>query len=139
MDFDIDGLDELQDSLIKAMRSYGDIAEEELEDVSKDFKKDVVKHTKESVDRRSGKLLRGFKLDKLQGYGENISIDFRGTAPHFHLIENGHEQVTKRGKKVGWVAGRLIVHQTRNEYKSIMPKRMLRVLDRVAEKSGLND
>lgn len=137
MEFEFDGLDELKDALVVAMRSYGDIAEEELESTSKDFKKDVIKHTKEAVEKRSGKLLRGFKLDKLQGYGENISIDFRGTAPHFHLIENGHEQYNKKGEKVGWVAGRLIVHQTRNEYKSIMPKRMMNVLEKVIEKSGL--
>lgn len=137
MELEFDGMDKLEENLIKAMRAYGDIAEEELEDVSKDFKKDVVKHTKESVERRTGNLIRGFKLDKMQGYAENIEINFRGTSPHFHLIENGHEQVTKTGKKVGWVAGRLIVHQTREEYKPIMPKRMLRVLDRVAEKGGL--
>lgn len=137
MEFELIGLDELKECMVKAMQVYGDIAEEELEDVAKDFKKDVIKHTRESVQRRSGNLIRGFKLDEMQGYGENISINFRGTSPHFHLIENGHEQVTKKGKKVGWVAGRLIVHQTRKEYDTIVPERMLKVLDRVTEKSGL--
>lgn len=128
MDLTLDGLDDLQESLAKAINKYPDIAEERLEKTAKNFKKRVVQITKSAVESHTGNLIKGFKLDKVHFYGANMQKDFRGTAPHFHLIENGHEQVTKDGKNIGWIPGYQIVGQARNEYADIMPEVMKELL-----------
>jgi hypothetical protein len=137
MDFDLNGLTELSDNLTKAIRKYPDLAEEKLETTSKNFKKRVIQITKQSTNVYTGKLIKGFKLDKIQGYGINLSKNFRGTAPHFHLIENGHNQTTADGKKVGWVPGLQIVKQARDEYESIMPDVMQTLIDDITKECDL--
>ncbi len=136
--FNLNGFTELQDSLQKAIKKYPDMGAERLENISKDFKKRVIQITKQSVDSHTGKLIKGFKLDKMRGFGVNMEKDFRGTAPHFHLIENGHNQVTKDGRNVGWVPGRLIVKQARDEYAEKMPQEMQKLIEDITRECGLN-
>lgn len=136
-DFEITGLDELQEDFKKALKAYPDKAYDTLEDTGKQFKKRVVQITREAVDQHTGKLIKGFKLDKMQGYGSNMQKNFRGTAPHFHLIENGHDQATKDGQTIGFVPGRLIVDQARKEYSVKMPQIMSKMCDEILKRSDL--
>jgi hypothetical protein len=137
IDFDIDGFDELQESLTKAIKKYPDMAADRLEDTSKSFKKRVIQITRQATTTHTGNLIKGFKLDKMRGYGINMEKDFRGTAPHFHLIENGHEQVTADGKKIGWVPGLQIVKQARDEYVEIIPEEMQKLIDDITRECDL--
>lgn len=122
MYFSLEGFDEIAESMTRAIKEYPDLAEDRLNEIARNFKKDVVKETESKVKKHTGKMIKGFKLDKAKGYNENLSIDFRGTAPHFHLIENGHEQVTKDGKSIGWVEGKHIVRDMREKYQDyVMP------------------
>jgi hypothetical protein len=136
--FDLNGFSDLQENLQKAIKKYPDMGAERLENISKDFKKRVIQITKQSVDSHTGKLIRGFKLDKMRGFGVNMEKDYRGTAPHFHLIENGHNQVTKDGRNVGWVPGRLIVKQARDEYADKMPQEMQKLIEDITRECDLN-
>jgi hypothetical protein len=135
--FDLTGFEELQKNLEQAIKKYPDLAEERLEHTAKDFKKRVVEVTRQRTKKHSGKLIKGFKLDKIKGYGMNMSKDFRGTAPHFHLIENGHNQTTKDGKKIGWVPGKHIVKDVRDEYKEVMPEVMQELIDEIKKECNL--
>jgi hypothetical protein len=137
MDFKMDGLKDLQNSLEKAIDKYPDLAEESLEENAKKFKKRVIKITDLAVEKHSGKLIKGFKLDKMRFYGNVMEKDFRGTAPHFHLIENGHEQVTEDGKTIGWVPGFQLVKQARNEWSEELPDLMQKLLDDIVKECGL--
>lgn len=144
----LNGLEELQADMKKAIQLYPNKAEEALEKAGKDFKRKVVKETKVAVNRKTGNLLKGYKVDPVSGYGLNMETNFRGTAPHFHLIENGHELVrpkTRKGKKlknggqtIGFVPGRLIVRQVRNDYARIFPDTMRKVCDSILRESGLD-
>lgn len=138
LDFDIKGLDELQKELTKAIKKYPDKAEEKLESLSKEFKKRVVQLTKQNTNKYSGKLLKGFKLDKIRGYGVNMEKDFRGTAPHFHLIEKGHEQVTADGRNIGFVPGLYLVKQARDEFAERLPEDMQDLIDEIVKECGLD-
>lgn len=140
MDLKLEGFDELQSSLRSAVQKYPDMAADRLESISKDFKKRVIQITKQSTATHSGKLIKGFKLDKMQNYGVNMQKDFRGTAPHFHLIENGHRQLGKNGENVGkgWVPGLQIVKQARDEYADKMPEEMQRLVDDITRECDLN-
>lgn len=137
LEFDIKGFEELQSSLAKAVKKYPDLAEERLDETAKNFKKRVIKITKSATDVHTGKLIKGYRLGKVRGYGAYIEKDFRGTAPQFHLVENGHEQKNSKGEIIGFVPGRLIVKQARNEWEEELPKVMKSLLDNIIEASGL--
>lgn len=145
--FSILGLDELVEDLEKAVKHYPDKSIETLEKAGKQFKNRVIKITNEATFKHTGNLVKGYKLDPVEGFGINMQINFRGTAPHFHLIENGHNQVsqkTKNGKKlenggkvIGFVPGRLIVHQAREEYRTKLPEEMKKMLEDILKESDL--
>lgn len=145
--FSISGLDELVEDLEKAVKLYPDKSMETLEQAGKKFKNRVIKITNKATFKHTGKLVKGYKLDPVEGFGINMQINFRGTAPHFHLIENGHDlvsQKTRNGKKLedggkvmGFVPGRLIVHQAREEYKTKLPKEMKKMLEDILKESDL--
>lgn len=147
--FEID-FSELTESLTKAARKYPDKAESRLRTVSNRFRRDVINDTKSQVKEHTGNLIKGMKLDRIRGYGANIERDFRGTSPHFHLIENGHEIVTAKtkngkqikngGKKIGFVEGKHIVKKKREQYAEyVMPFEMKRLLDEITKECGLDD
>lgn len=144
LEFDISGLDELTECLQKVVKRYPDKAMETMEKTGKKFKNRVIKITHKAVFQHTGNLIKGYKLDPVQGYGLNTQITFRGTAPHFHLIENGHNQVVgksrkkrKSGRVVGFVPGRLIVHQAREEYKKELPAILEKTLTELLKESDL--
>jgi hypothetical protein len=139
MDFDFKGFDELQNSLKDAIKKYPDMAEDRLEVISKKFKNRVIEITHQAVKTHSGRFVKGFKLGKIRCYGMNMEKDFRGTAPHFHLIENGHRLTDKNGKSVGkgWVPGYQIVKQARDEYAEKLPAEMQGLIDDIVKECGL--
>lgn len=125
------GLEELERDLEKAVSLYENKAKETLQRNGKKFKNRVRKITATAVQQRTGNLSKGYRLSKVKGEGMNMEIEFRATAPHFHLIENGHELTAngrngEKGTKVGkgFVAGRLIVNQAREEYRTILPQEL---------------
>lgn len=135
----LEGIEELQESLASAIQRYPDLAEERLIETGKKFKKRVIQLTKESTTKKTGKLLKGYKLDKIRGYRMNMEQDFRGTAPHFHLVEKGHELLNKKGEVIGWVPGKFMVKRTRDEFGKEMPKVMEQLLEDMIRECGLDD
>ena len=75
-------------------------------------------------------------LFRSEGFGANISRDFRATAPHFHLIEHGHVKVNKSGTVLGYTPGYEMVKQVRSEYTTQMPKEMSSLLDQLIKEAG---
>lgn len=136
---DLNGLNELQQDLKRAIKIYPDKAQENLVILGKQFKSRAIKITRSAVKKHSGKLIKGYKLDPVIGFGINMQVDFRGAAPHFHLIENGHEQITKNGRNVGFVAGRQIVKQCRDEYSAIVPIALAKMTAEILRECDLND
>ena len=147
VDIEFNGIEELQNAMRKAIEKYPGTAEEYLKKVGKNFKKRVLKITDSAVDTHTGRLKKGYKLGPVKSYGANMYIEFSGTAKHFHLIENGHNQVLPKKKKgktmknggsvVGFVPGRLIVKQARAEYQEKMPQLMEQAIDEIIRGSGL--
>lgn len=143
----LNGLEELRASMEQAVRIWPNKVEESIEESGKELKKEVIQETKSAVNRKTGNLIKGFKLDKMQNYGIHMEQNFRGTAPHFHLIENGHEKVKqykRRGKKIkdggkniGFVPGRLIVGKVRRTYKDKFYENMQKTCDEILKESKL--
>ena len=140
MTVEITGSEELQKSLEEAIRRYPDLAEKRIRMAGLKFKRDVVKKTKDVTRTRKGKLLKGYKVSKVQGYGKDMHVDFMATAPHFHLVEHGHVQYSRNGKPrkpVGFTPGKHMVKQTVEGFGPEMEKRMTELRDDILRESGL--
>lgn len=138
----------LVEAFTKAIDSYTDIALEEMERTAKEFRKDLVKNTKQLVNTRQGsELIKGYKFDKTTGYGSNMEKNLRCKAPHFHLIEKGHElirpytrnkkRLVNGGERIGFVPGRHMLKKTCEEYKEKMPETMQTVLERIRSENNI--
>lgn len=140
-EFVITGLDELKEDLKKAVKLYPDKAEKTLKSTCNQFKKRVCQITDEAgIKEHTGNLKKGFKVGQVTGYGSDMEIKFYGETkrnPHFHLIENGHNQITKDGKNVGFVPGYHIVAQARTEYKSELPKQLNKMCKKILKECDL--
>lgn len=147
MEIRLDGVEELQADLLRAVRAEPGMARTALEKAGKKFKSAVIKETYSAVEKKTGNLAKGYKLDPVEGFGSGMHINFRATAPHFHLVENGHEQVTQKtrkgkklrngGRNIGFVPGRLIVAKVRVEYGTKFPKDVAEQFNKMLEENNL--
>ena len=58
-----------------------------------------------SVKDKTGKYRKSIKRGKVYDYQGAQAIRVYSTAPHAHLIEDGHRMVTHDGREVGFVPG----------------------------------
>lgn len=82
------------------------------------LRKNTVKKAREKLKKKTGKYFKSVKRGKAYYYKNNLSIRAYSTAPHAHLIEKGHRQVTKDGKEVGWVDGKHIFEDSQKEFEN---------------------
>ena len=142
-EFCFEGLEELEQDLKKAIRKAPIQAKETLTEVAKDFKKSAkkrakseTKHVKRNGDGEKKAIARkwGHKLVD-DGVGSTALV--WNSAPHFHLVENGH-QVVRGGRVVGFAPGKHIMEKTRNEYEDIVPERFEKMVDDILRESDLD-
>jgi hypothetical protein len=117
-DFDISELDEFTKELLE-------LAEEKMPNETKKFlqaegnklKRLTAKKAKQLVKKKSGNYLKGIRRGKVYKYqGDQTSIRVYNNAPHAHLIEHGHRQVTEDGKEVGFVKGYRVFEKAAKEF-----------------------
>ena len=138
-EFEIKGLNELEDSLKKAVNAYPDKAASSLKALGNQFKRKAIKNTDQAqVKEHTGRLKKGYKVSKVTGYGMNMEVNFSGTAPHFHLIEHGHNQINKKGENIGFVPGYHMVAQTRTEFQDEVPKQLQKMISKINKECGLD-
>ena len=143
LNFEMNGLSELERDLKKAVRKAPVQAEETLVEIAKDFKKTAKKtakkelkpHNREGDEKRKAINRKwGHKLvDKNLG----ATVLVWNSARHFHLIENGHNLVI-HGKKIKFIEGKHIMEKTRNQYKDIIHERFEKMADYILKESGLH-
>lgn len=154
MEIRLDGMEELQADLLRAVRAEPGMATTALEKAGKKFKRAVIKATRGETKKKTGKLAKGYKLDPVEGFGSDMHINFRATAPHFHLIENGHDIVMPKhhgvrgkkgvkvknknaGKVTGFVPGRFIVSKVKIQYGTQFPKDVAEQFNKMLEENNL--
>ncbi|BCK01413.1 hypothetical protein [Anaerocolumna chitinilytica] len=144
MDFSLEGLTDLSADLTKAIRLYPNMAEERIRKIANNLKKDVIDEEKKAIKnddtRTKNKLTSssGFSVGKVRGYNENMEVDFSAKSKIFHLVENGHEQTTKDGKRIGWVQGNYVVKKMRIKYAEyVMPFEMDQLLKDITKACDL--
>lgn len=141
-EFQIEGLEELERDLTEAIKKAPAQAEETLVKLGKEFKKDA----KKKAERELKHVQRDKEHEKYaikRKWGHKLVDDNLGatalvwnSAPHFHLVENGH-QLVRGGKVVGFVQGKHIMEKTKNEYQDIVPERFEQMVDEILKESGL--
>ena len=133
----ISGLDEVTDSLKTAISMYPDKAETSLKKMGNQLKRETVKYTKSVVKQHTGRLVKGYTVSRVKGYGTNMYVEFRNKAPHFHLVERGHEVVAPNGEKIGYVTGKKMVATTAASFDEKMEVAMSKMVDEILRGSDL--
>ena len=135
-EFDERELEQLEKELTAAIKKCPVYAGETLKELAKDFKNSAKK--------------RANSLSTVKKWGHELIDENLGmtaliwnNAPHFHLVENGHNLVKggklgKGGRIVGFVPGKHIMERTRNEYKDIVYERFEKMVDDILKESGFN-
>lgn len=143
MNFEIEGLEELERDLTAAVRAAPEKAKETLKDISKDFKKSAKKRANselkphERTGSEKNKAIKRKFGSKVIEEGIGATALVWNSARHFHLIEDGHNLI-RGGRTVGFVQGKHIMEQTRYEYENIVPQRFEEMVDDILKESDLN-
>ena len=90
-DFELLGLKELEEDLRKVLKKYPDETDKEIYRLAGVFTKDVNK--KMNFTKHDGKRnpKKEWHRNRITGFGgATVAYEIRNSAPHFHLLENGH-------------------------------------------------
>ena len=138
MEFNREGLDELERDLTEAIKEYPVTMKEGLKGVAKEFRKSVRARTPDGSNHKgdaSTKLRRKFGIKVLDDGLTSLALVYN-SARHFHLVENGHNLV-RGGRTVGFVPGKHMMEKTRNEYENIVPERFRGLCDETLRRHDL--
>lgn len=142
-EFRFEGLEEFERDLKNAIKKAPAQAEETLIELAKEFKNSAkkkadseLKHIKREGDSKKYAIKRRWG-HKLVDDGLGATVLVWNSAPHFHLVENGHNLVRK-GRIIGFVPGKHIMEKTRNDYKDIVPERFEKMVDDILKESDLD-
>lgn len=158
---EVEGLEELQESFQNMIHKYPDRAGELLVKQAKELRKDVVKMVKNDTDsdgksKRSLAKAKEYKIGKVQGLNDQQYIEVSARAPHFHLVENGHQIVTPRTRTVqrkdgskekvklanggaskGYVVGYHFMDRASKKRRIEIPKALESTIDKLLKEEGL--
>ncbi|SNR86016.1 hypothetical protein SAMN05446037_100165 [Anaerovirgula multivorans] len=131
------GMDEFRDTLSYFEKNFPKEAKIVLRKAKNRAKTIVLRRAKQDVGKKSGnyyKAIKGGKVFKQDGdLTARVYISSK-IAPHGHLIERGHRQVTKDGREVGFVEGKFVFDRTKNEVGSQYDKIIEQEFDKILDK-----
>ena len=142
-EFHLDGLEELEHDLEKAIRKAPAQAGETLSELAKEFKNSAKKKANAELKphERDGEQKKKAIRRK---WGHKLVDDNLGTtalvwnsARHFHLVENGHN-IVRGGRVIGFVPGKHIMEKTQKDYENIVPERFEKMVDDILGEGDLN-
>ena len=128
--FKVRGLDTMQKKLRYVATKYPYESEVLLNKMGNKFRASVKRRTPDSGLQSKRKLMKSYRVSKVQGAGKDLFVEFRSTSPHFHLVERGHKIIDKNGKDTGKrEQGKHMVGQTALEYQKAFPKEVEKMVD----------
>ena len=129
---EIQGLDTMQKKLRYVAIHYPYESEVLLTKMGNKFRTSVKRRTPDSGLQSKRKLMKSYRVSKVQGAGKDLYVEFRSTSPHFHLVERGHKIVDKNCRDTGKrVEGKHMVEQTALEYQKAFPKEVEKMVDKL--------
>jgi len=144
-DFQMEGIEELENDIRTAIEECPKQLKKGLNDIANDFRKSARKRTPDYKHHKGNPKL---KLKRCYGKWAFVQDDKTGvliynSAPHFHLVERGHQLVRGGklgggGKVVGFVPGQHMMEKTKDEYEEIVPERFEKILDDILKERDLD-
>ena len=118
-----------------------ELAEKNTPKVTKSFLRKegskLLRQTKKdarSVKDKTGKYRKSIKRGKVYDYQGSQAIRVYSSAPHAHLIENGHRMVTHDGREVGFVPGKHVFEKAGKAFEPVFVKDIDQLLEESLEK-----
>ncbi|OMC81869.1 hypothetical protein BK128_21545 [Viridibacillus sp. FSL H7-0596] len=120
MSMEIEGLSEFQRDLLDvAQRRLPRETYKIMRKIGSKARTQVAKHARSKVKKDSGNYHKKFKRGRVFKDAEGqIVVRVINSAPHGHLIEYGHRQVTKDGHEIGFVPGKKVMEQGMGQFES---------------------
>ncbi len=135
--FTFEGLEELERDLTEAIGEYPVTMKQGLRKIANDFKKSCKARTPDgTTSKDASKKLRNKFGTRMKDDGMASLALVYNSARHFHLVENGHNLV-RGGKVIGFVPGKHMMEQTRNEYRDVVPERFAELCDETLRRHDL--
>ena len=112
-----------QEILKTATTEMPKIAKSFLKGEANQLRNKAKKKARKELKEKTGNYIQGFTTGKVYPYGDTeYNIQVKNTAPHAHLIEQGHDMVTHDGRKVGFVPGKHILENSAIEFEETFAK-----------------
>jgi len=123
--YEIKGLDAFERTLLKTLEvKYPEEVKKKLLELANELKEDVAAKTPLGPGKKakSKRLRYRWKVGKVRKKGKELFIEVRNTAPHAHLVEDGHRIVTPDGVTIGYVEGKhMLLVSTKQLEKRLTP------------------
>ncbi|MFJ8261411.1 HK97 gp10 family phage protein [Rummeliibacillus sp. NPDC094406] len=141
MSMEIEGLTEFQNDLLDvAKKKLPKESYKVMRKIGSKARTKVARKARTMVKKKTGNYQKGFKRGKAFKDSEGkYVVRVINSQPHAHLIEYGHQQVTKDGRNVGFVPGKNILRNGMAEFDNsgVFEKELLNWLDDLLESGGL--
>lgn len=129
VDFTIKGLEEFQKDIETVIAKYPDETNAKMKQVGKDFTKDCNSLMPSSYKKGKRPIPKSWKITVDEVRHEANQTYIKNTAPHFHLVENGHEKWINGVDTGGFVPGKHYTEKTSHEYEEKFPDEIEKFLD----------
>lgn len=137
----LEGLTEFQKAIISTSKNLDKSMREAIRVEGNKATAYVRKKAKKEVKEKTGNYQKGFKRGKIfVGVDGAITARVINSSPHAHLIEDGHEMVSKTGEKLGrFVHGKQILKKGIAEFEQTFDPatNFADAIDRLLEKNKL--
>jgi hypothetical protein len=113
MGFEMEGLTEFQEDLLEiAQEKLPKQTNKIMRKIGSKARTQVARLARSTVNKDTGMYHKRFKRGKVfKDDDGQIVVRVYNSAPHAHLIEYGHRQVTKDGEEVGFTPGKHVMVQ----------------------------
>ena len=138
---EISGMDELKISFEELAKKYPDTAGDLLKKDALKLRREIVGRSRELTNIKESKhslgKLSSYKVSQIQGLGKNQYVEISAKAPHFHLVEKGHELKTASGKTIGFVQGVHFLDKATKEYEDKYEDHVEKMIENLLKKEKL--
>ena len=116
-DFNIDEINDALKYMDEIVEKLPREADKFLRKEARKLKKETSARARSKIKKKTGNYIKGIKTGKPYKYkGKDKSIRVYNSAPHAHLIEDGHVQIDKNGKSHGFVEGKHIFEDSQRKF-----------------------
>lgn len=110
-------------------------SEKRIKRIGNKFKNIAKQKSPDSGHNSRKKLNKSWKSEVTGYKGEDLACNIWSTSPHFHLVDRGHVQKSKRGKITGFVQGKHFLEATAQEVeKNILPAELEKFCKEITKK-----